>query len=207
MPPTNPADAPVLRVRAGAPESPAAFVLGEEADPAWVLRDGWWERDLPAQGTLIVRTTPGDDEGPGWMAPARGAMLARLEALEARAPGRALVVLPHAGGVLSDAPSTLGFLRARSAGGRWGVLLDVVGMLTPEMRGDGEDHVGRLVAWVCAAPGAGGAERLWGVVLPSEPAWRGIVERGIEERGATGVGGAGVRRVEAFAFPEGSVGG
>ncbi|MDX2132270.1 MAG: hypothetical protein SFY69_09475 [Planctomycetota bacterium] len=172
--PTRPV--PALRLLAVADHPViAARVAGDAPTDGQgvLLRDGWWDalEHIPRAGTVIVRTTPGIDDGPAWLPGARGAMAERLDALEARVTDGVLVVLPHAEGVISDVPSTRTMLRARE---RWWLLLDPLALLTPAMLADAPDHLSRVF------DALGEHERLWGLVLPGPGPWREAVGARIE---------------------------
>lgn len=66
--------------------------------------------------------------------------------------------------MLSDVPSVQTFFRERSTGtARWGLILDVMGLLSAEMRGTAAvDHVERIVSALATHPS------LRGVIMPGD---------------------------------------
>ncbi|GJQ28149.1 MAG: hypothetical protein HBSAPP03_00330 [Phycisphaerae bacterium] len=130
-------------------------------------------------GELIVPVAMGSPESPAWMPTARRAFEAALGPWdELAAQGRA-ALWPMAEGVISDIPSTLSFLRARSG---WGLVLEPAAMMTAGMRPEAEDHVARL------AEALAGHGSLRGVVLPKEDdGLRGLIERVLLPRVGAGV--------------------
>lgn len=105
-----------------------AFSAGlEESAPVVVCRSGWTE------------------EGLSWMPGARGELSRALTMLvpELHRRGRELWLWPGAAHVLSDAPSTMSFVRTL-AEARVGVLFDPASLLTREMLAHSEEHLERL---------------------------------------------------------------
>src|SRR5262249_54587424 len=69
----------------------------------------------------------------------------------ARQVGTRLVLWPHAGDVLSDAPSVLTLFR-NPPSNELGFLLDPAGLFTPEMTGRWEEHLERIFAHLAQHP-------------------------------------------------------
>ena len=135
-------------------------LLGEAFDPHAFDRD----REVADDGTPVVIRSGWVEGGsrPAWMPASRGRFRERCEALEAL--GGEWWIWPRWNHVLSDVPSVQTFFRERSAEKtRWGLVLDVMGLLSDEMRGVAAmDHVERIVTALGTHPA------LRGVILPGE---------------------------------------
>lgn len=135
-------------------------LLGEAFDPHEFDRD----RKAAGDGTPVVIRSGWVEDGsrPAWMPASRGRFRERCEAMEDF--GGEWWIWPRWDHVLSDVPSVQTFFRERSAEKtRWGLVLDVMGLLSEEMRGGAAmDHVERIVLALGMHPA------LRGVILPGQ---------------------------------------
>ncbi|MEM1185863.1 MAG: hypothetical protein AAGI53_12790 [Planctomycetota bacterium] len=82
-----------------------------------------------------------------------------FDAALARSGGGKIVFWPSSASVLSDVPSVRGVSKSWGAGDPFGLLLDPVRLLTPEMVADADEHLRR------AAEDLLGLDRLWALRL------------------------------------------
>jgi len=119
-------------------------------------------KDLPSSGRVVVRS--GSLDGPAfetWGPKGWEALEARCESIvESEAT---LLVLPHAGDVLSDVQRCLKFLdRWAEAIEPIGLIVDPAALMTESMLDREADHLGRMAASLISRRGVAG------VVVPSE---------------------------------------
>lgn len=117
--------------------------------------DGPWATLHPVEpevctaprAVLAAQATVPTDEAPvfSWMPAGRLSFESLADRFaSACAPSNTIpVIRPTPQSAVSDAPSTLTFLRARESRG-WRLLFDPVAMLTPPMLAKAEDHLARL---------------------------------------------------------------
>ncbi len=117
---------------------------------------------LPGDGRVVVRS--GSLDGPAfetWGPKGWEALQARCEALAGS--GAELLVLPHAGDVLSDVQRCLKFLdRWAEVATPIGLVLDPSALMTESMLDRAADHLGRMAASLLSRRGVAG------VVVPDE---------------------------------------
>ncbi|CAG0999964.1 hypothetical protein PHYC_02809 [Phycisphaerales bacterium] len=129
---------------------------------------------LDPRTTLAIGTEVRGEQ-PAWMPGARREFESSIPTVERWAAGRTLAVWPAAGGVISDVPSLLSFLRTHPA---WRFVLEPLALLTEAMRGNAEEHLRRM-AEALEDHGA-----LAGVVMPAkEDSLRNLVERAFDGLG------------------------
>lgn len=118
---------------------------------------------------LIIRSGPIADPSErslSWLPNSRQTFASFCDDLEREVAGSttSLVLWPHSGGAISDAPSLQSFLRARSREAKhWQFLFDPAALLTPDMHAKAPDHLRRLFDALSAHPAA------WAIV--HDPKW------------------------------------
>ncbi|MGD9791532.1 MAG: hypothetical protein AB7Q00_13230 [Phycisphaerales bacterium] len=140
-----------------------ANVLAETFDPRTFGHDSIPRESSGDATPMVIRSGWVEDGStPAWLPASRGLFRERCDALEAR--GGEWWIWPRWDHVLSDVPSVQTFFRERSTGtARWGLILDVMGLLSAEMRGTAAvDHVERIVSALATHPS------LRGVIMPGD---------------------------------------
>lgn len=132
-------------------------------DPKWAL-----PATIPSGRVVVSSGWIPESDGGGaatsglatWGPLGRAAFESLCDRLAAELAPRGATALfrPHVRHVLSDAPSSVGFLQRR-AGGPFGLLLDPVAMLARGMLPRAEEHLARILGALAANPAT------WGVVL------------------------------------------
>lgn len=120
--------------------------MGEFLLAANALDRATWPGRVGA-GLAVVRTgfveDALQDAAPLWLARPRGQWLEFAKHVEGLCgEGCTPVLWPRCGDVISDAPSTLSFVRGNS---KWKFLVDPAGLMTPEMRTSAVEHMVRLI--------------------------------------------------------------
>jgi hypothetical protein len=122
-----------------------------------------------SEGFLVIRSgswTSDDSGSLAWLPKSREQFSGVCDAFEntliSNAPNAKPALWPHAGGVVSDAPSLQTFLRTRQRL-EWSFIFDPAAMITPAMAATAQHHFDRLFAQLGEHPRA--------CALVEDPVW------------------------------------